>query len=41
MKNGLEAELDDEWATASTTTKIRTHPTAAMATAVRPCDQLR
>ena len=37
MENGLEAELDDELATASMTTKTRTRITAAMGTAARRC----
>ena len=37
MENGLEAELDDELATASMTTRTRIPTTAATATAAKHC----
>ena len=37
MENGLEAELEDELATASMTTKTRTRTIAVMVTAAKPC----
>ena len=37
MENGLEAELEMNWATADTTTGTRPRTTAATATAARRC----